>query len=170
VKTLTVDHYLRIDHFQHFLHNQIFDCASPSKSHFFPSFPLHSPPCMLTTLFLPSVQARASVLWERLPSKRVTASPYSPLQIGNSQTVPAILIRHLQSSLITYRSANYLQGPSVTCRARSSPGVISQIPRPRIPAVPGRPSQAVIRTNAKIPALTQSRTDWTPGLTTFFTV
>jgi len=45
-----------------------------------------------------SCRARASVLWERLPSKRVTVGPYSPLRIGNSRTVHAVLTRHPQSS------------------------------------------------------------------------
>ena len=83
-----------------------------------------------------SCRVRASVLWEGLPSKRVTESPYSPLRIGSSQTVPAVLPRHLQS-------------PPITCRARPSPGVTRQIPQPETPAVP--PSIPGSHPDAKIP-------------------
>jgi len=58
--------------------------------------------------FLPSpTPARASVLCERLPSKRVTVGPYSPLPISNSRTVPAVLTRHLQSLPITCRARQF---------------------------------------------------------------
>ena len=46
---------------------------------------------------LSSCRARASILWERLSSKRVTVGPYSPRRIGNSRIVPAVLSRLLQS-------------------------------------------------------------------------
>ena len=82
----------------------------------FPSVPsaLYAPPGLqsrasrASRASISSCRARASVLWERLSSKRVTVGPYSPRRIGNSRIVPAVLTRHLQSS-------------PITCRARQSP-------------------------------------------------
>jgi len=79
----------------------------------FPSVPstLYAPPGLqsrASRASISSCRARASVLWERLSSKRVTVGPYSPRCIGNSRIVPAVLTRHLQSS-------------PITCRARQSP-------------------------------------------------
>jgi len=98
-----------------------------------------------------------TVLWEKLPSKRVTVGPYSPLSIGNSRTVSAVLARHLQSSPITCSlrqlpvgSADYLQGSSITCKAHPSPRVIRRNGPPETPAVPASSSREVIHTEAKI--------------------
>jgi len=64
-----------------------------------------------------SFRARAPVLWERLPSKKVTVGPYSPRWIGISPTVPAVLTCYLQSSLMFCRLHRLLQPSPVTCRA-----------------------------------------------------
>ena len=73
----------------------------------------------------------------------MTVGAYSPLQIGNSRTVPAVLTGYLQSSPVIcglrqlpVGPANYLQGPPVTHRARPSSGVTRQIAPSETPAVP----------------------------------
>ena len=78
-----------------------------------------------------SRRARASVLGESLPSKRVTVGPYSPLRIGNSRTVHAVLTRHPQSSLVfcTPRElrigpVHYLQSSPVICSPHLSYAVL----------------------------------------------
>ena len=117
-----------------------------------------------------------SVLWERLPSKRVTVGPYSPLYMGNPRTVPhpssaalplpAVLTRicsHHPSSAVL---ANYLEGPPVARWARPSSGVTQKIAPPKTPTEPASPSREVIWTDAKIPVRSfrsRIRTDWALG-------
>jgi len=104
----------------------------------------------------------------------VTVGPYSPLRIGNSRTVHAVLTRHPQSSPVfcsprelPIGPVHYLQSspvicsshPSsavltrlmqsspITCRARPSSGVTRKIAPPETPVGPGRPSRAWVRTD-----------------------
>jgi len=87
------------------------------------------------------LQGKSVFPWERLTSMRATVGPYSPERIGNSRTVPAVLTRYLRF---------YLQSSQVTHRARPLSRVTRQIAPPDKPAVPARPSLAVVRTDAKI--------------------
>jgi len=107
--------------------------------------------------------------------QRSDCGAYSPLQIGSSRTVPAVLTRHLQSSPVICSlcqlpvgPANYMQGQPVTSRARPSSGITRLLSSSETPAVPHRPPRAVIRTDDRIPARqvrTRRRTNWTLGNT-----
>ena len=132
-----------------------------------------------------SCRARASVLWERLQSKRVTVGPYSPRRIGNSRIVPAVLTHHLPSSPVFCSPCpssavltRHLQSSPITYRARQSSRGTRKIAPSETPAVPASPSRAVVRTDAKIPIRPGrpsryrrpsrpdlKRTDWTLGNT-----
>jgi len=144
----------------------------------FPSVPsaLYAPPGLqsrASRASISSCRARASVLWQRLSSKRVTVGPYSPRRIGNSRIVPAVLTRHLQSSPITCRARQSPTGPGCHpelpgklrhLRHLQSPPVrpgLSSGRTPRYPSVPGALSGTAVR-----PVRTQRRTDWTLGNTT----
>ena len=115
-----------------------------------------------------------SVLWERLPSKRVTVGPYSPLTISNSRRVPAVISRHVQSSPVICSShpsltvlANYLQGPPVTCRAhpsRESSGELRHLRHLQSPPVLLGQSSGRTLSYPSVPG-TLSSTAVTPALT-----
>ena len=88
---------------------------------------------------LSSSWASASVLGERLRSKRVTVGSYSPLPISHSPTVPSVFTRHLHSSPIAWRARPLPLVPANCLKVLTHPSRAGIRSHAKIPVPPGRP-------------------------------